>query len=46
MRTLCDVCGEEQDETFTCNECKCQICVDCGDSAEGICYECADGMTE
>ncbi len=46
MSSLCDICGEEQDDTFTCAECKLQVCVECGHAAAEICYECADGGTK
>jgi len=44
--SLCDLCGDEMHDSYTCRKCGLQFCTECGDSFEGICNGCkaVDGV--
>lgn len=44
--SLCDFCGIEDEETFTCQRCGCEYCIDCGSTASMWCDECEEGEME
>lgn len=41
--SLCDFCGSEEDETFTCTRCGSECCIECGSTASMWCDECEEG---
>jgi len=38
--SLCDYCGGEEEETFTCKSCGSECCIECGDSKDRECAQC------
>lgn len=44
--SLCDTCSGTEEETFTCDNCKLQVCVDCADVFLSLCYDCAEKLVE
>ncbi len=43
---ICDICGKEVDEVFTCKGCGAHFCKDDGDAKLGLCINCINKEAE
>ena len=38
----CDLCGEEVEKVYVCEDCGVRFCEDCGDSETKLCEDCIE----
>ena len=42
----CSVCGEDEDNIYTCKKCGVKFCEYCGDAEEKLCLDCLEVESE
>ena len=43
---VCEICGMEAVEVFTCSKCEAKFCKECGDVKNKLCYDCQGWESE
>ena len=43
---VCEICGMEAVEVYTCSKCEAKFCKECGDLKDKMCYDCQGWETE
>jgi hypothetical protein len=43
---VCEICGMEAVEVYTCSKCESKFCAECGDVKNKLCYDCQGWESE